>query len=236
MNDKDKSFFAKIILAVVIFVSFMMVLGLTVCLMKNKKVVNPVPQISASAEPTATPEIKDEIEDVALNFCTRKGPSAFHGNYTGYLSKLSMNFDNDKDKEIVGVCSTGQSDKEGLLYVLDLSNGEYVSIFEEEGSIQHQRFYDFQNLMIKDVDKDGIDEIIYEGKGWAMSGGESWLKLYSPKYKEWFEKDKMWSWVFDESNSIEGKRKEETKLSPNLENKKRQAFKNFLIKQQFTDL
>lgn len=61
MNDKDKTFFIKLILAAVIFVSFMTVLGLTACLIKNKKVANSQPQISASPEPTVS--VKDENED-----------------------------------------------------------------------------------------------------------------------------------------------------------------------------
>ncbi len=61
MNNKDKSFFVKLILATVIFVSFITVLGLTVCLMKNKKVVNREPQISASPKPTVS--VKDETKD-----------------------------------------------------------------------------------------------------------------------------------------------------------------------------
>lgn len=44
MNDKDKSFFAKLILISVVFVSFLIVLGLTAELVKNKLTVNSQPQ------------------------------------------------------------------------------------------------------------------------------------------------------------------------------------------------
>ncbi|MBU4337975.1 hypothetical protein KKB43_06045 [Patescibacteria group bacterium] len=63
MIDKDKSFFAKLILAVVIFVSFMTVFGLTACLMKNKRVASLQPQVLISPEPTATPVVNNEIAD-----------------------------------------------------------------------------------------------------------------------------------------------------------------------------
>lgn len=174
-----------------------------------------------------------ELEDVALNYCLEKGPSKIRLTYTENMKQLSLNFDRDKDKEIAGVCSTGGDyDKEGLLFVLDSENGEYKPILEEEGQIQHQRFYDFQNLQIVDADKDGINEIMYEGMGWYMAGGDFWIKLYSPKYKEWFSKTKSWS--LDESDPTEEKRIEKTEVSKNLENKKYQVFKNFLLKQNFS--
>lgn len=176
---------------------------------------------------------KDKIKDTASDFCTGKSPSTFRDNYTGYINNLFMNFDSDSDKEILGVCSTGDSkqDQEGLLFVLDLNNDKYMPVLEQEGSIQHQRYYDFQNLMIKDIDKDGVDEIIYEGEGWYMAGGDSWLKVYSPKYEEWFIKTKSWS--LDETDPTGEKRKEEITFSSNLKNKKYQVFKDFLTEKQF---
>lgn len=57
MNDKDKSYFIKLILVPIIFVSFMVVFGLMV---KNKRVINPQPQVSVSPEPTITPVFKNE--------------------------------------------------------------------------------------------------------------------------------------------------------------------------------
>lgn len=63
MNDKDKSYFIKLILVSVIFISFLIVLGLMAYLAKNKQAVNPQPQILVSPEPTFAPIVKDEIVD-----------------------------------------------------------------------------------------------------------------------------------------------------------------------------
>lgn len=41
MNDKDKSFFIKLILAIVVFIIFLIVFGLMAQLMKNKRAINP---------------------------------------------------------------------------------------------------------------------------------------------------------------------------------------------------
>lgn len=60
MKDKDKSFFVKLILVVMIFFSFLLAFGLTV---KNKRVINFQPQILVPPEPTAAPIVKDETSD-----------------------------------------------------------------------------------------------------------------------------------------------------------------------------
>ncbi|MBU4338960.1 hypothetical protein KKB43_02600 [Patescibacteria group bacterium] len=59
MTDKDKSFFAKLILASVVLVAFLTVLGLTAELVKNKRVVNPQPQVSPVAEPAKISQVPD---------------------------------------------------------------------------------------------------------------------------------------------------------------------------------
>jgi len=156
---------------------------------------------------------------IAQSFCLEK-----YKENNFYLESVRfLNFDNDSDKEILGLCWKGEYDKEGLLFVLDKQNNQYKSVFEKEGET-HQRYYTFENLKINDVDEDGIDEIIYEEKGWYMAGGDSYLHLYSPKYQEWFYRDNWW----DETT---GTRKEGVKLSPNLDLEKYKVFKDFLLKQ-----
>jgi hypothetical protein len=63
MNDKDKSYFIKLILAVVVFIIFLIVFGLMAQLVKNKRVVNPQSQVLVSPKLTATPLVKDETDD-----------------------------------------------------------------------------------------------------------------------------------------------------------------------------
>ncbi len=52
MNDKDKSFFVKLVLAVIVFVSFFIVFGVVAQFVKNKRVISPRLQVSTSPEPT----------------------------------------------------------------------------------------------------------------------------------------------------------------------------------------
>lgn len=134
-----------------------------------------------------------------------------------------FNFDEDEEKEIIGICWRGfEYDKEGILFVLDKQNNKYKSVLEKEGRI-HQRYYTFKNLKVEDVDKDGIDEIIYGEIGWYLAGGNSYLHLYSPKYQEWFYRDNWWD------VTTTGIRKEGIGFSPNLELEKYKAFKEFLL-------
>ncbi|MBU4579884.1 hypothetical protein KKB43_02610 [Patescibacteria group bacterium] len=63
MNDKDKSYFIKLILVSVVFITFLTVLGLTAELVKNKPVASSQPQVSILSEPTVVPVVKDEIAD-----------------------------------------------------------------------------------------------------------------------------------------------------------------------------
>lgn len=63
MKDKDKAYFTKLILSVIILVSFLTILGLTTYLVKNKRIVNREPQVSILPKPTDTPVVKDEISD-----------------------------------------------------------------------------------------------------------------------------------------------------------------------------
>lgn len=65
MDNKNKSYFVKLILAIIAFVIFLIVLGLIAQMVKNKRAVNPQPQILVSPEPTATPVVKDETADVS---------------------------------------------------------------------------------------------------------------------------------------------------------------------------
>lgn len=66
MTDKDKSFFAKIILVSVIFVAFLTVLGLMGEVVRNKKEVNREPQVLISPEPTVAPVVKNETMDLSI--------------------------------------------------------------------------------------------------------------------------------------------------------------------------
>lgn len=159
-------------------------------------------------------------------FCFEK----FKENNFYLESAQFLNFDIDEDKEIIGLCWTKETDKKGLLIILDKQNNQYKPVLEKEGE-KHQRHYIFENLKINDIDEDGIDEIIYKETGWYIAGGNSYLHLYSPKYQEWFYRDKWWRLSLDETNGIREIRKEGIKLSPNLDLEKYKVFKEFLLKQ-----
>ncbi len=141
-----------------------------------------------------------------------------------YLQSASfLNFDSDEDKEIISLCWNGEySGKEGILFVLDKQNNQWKSVWEKEGGID-QRYFTFENLRINDVDNDGIDEIIYEERGWYGGGGNNYLHLYSPKYDEWFLRDSWWSWDLEKEEEITG-----TNFSPNLDLEEYKVFKEFL--------
>lgn len=51
MNDKDKTYFVKLILILVIFIIFLTVFGLMAQFVKNTRVVNPQPQVSPISSP-----------------------------------------------------------------------------------------------------------------------------------------------------------------------------------------
>lgn len=167
--------------------------------------------------PMVSPKMGDkEAFNPAINFCLGK-------NDRYYVEKaLFLNFDNDGDKEILGFC-WGELGKNGLLFVLDKQDNQYKSILEKEGT-SGQRHYNFQDLKINDIDGDGIDEIMYGEESWYMAGGDSYLYLYSPKYKEWLYRDSWW-------DSTSGTKKEGVKFSSNLDLEKYKAFKDFLLKQ-----
>lgn len=80
-TKSSKLALTQLILAVVVLISFSVVLGVAGYLAKNKLVAN--------LEPIVSPK-KNETDDVALNFYIEKGPSTLKGNYTGYTDKLFL--------------------------------------------------------------------------------------------------------------------------------------------------
>jgi hypothetical protein len=169
-------------------------------------------------------------EDIAKNYCQENCQEKGLELRVSF-SPFFLNFDKDKDLEIACLCEG--SSGEGLkivLYILDKKNNEYKPVFEEKRVIVAQHEVYFEGLKAEDVDKDGIDEIIFSEDIWGALGGWSKMFLYSPLYKEWF-------WKKVSSERLEsGERKLSTEFSPNLELEKYRAFKEFLQQQNFESI
>lgn len=133
-----------------------------------------------------------------------------------------LNFDQDLDREIIGLC---RKPDEKLLFVLDRQNNQWKPVLEKK-EILAKRHLVFEDLKIKDIDKDGIDEIIYRETVWYARVGNSFLYLYSPKYNEWFWRDEWWR------IDIETEKTEGMYFSLNLDFEKFKIFKEFLQKHQ----
>jgi len=137
---------------------------------------------------TETETSVDEMVDfnnIAKSFCESKK------NVVRYSSLI--NFDQDKEKEIILMCtSNGSSWKSGDLgpldlYVLNKENGNYQSVWNKNTNND----FDFMRVYepkIIDVDKDGIDEIVLSGSshGGTCTGEFFYYFLYSSKYNELF--------------------------------------------------
>jgi len=166
--------------------------------------------------------IKEKVEEgkVAESFCQDKGMIL--------KKEFLLNFDNDEDLEIAVLCGEGTSNgglKMGL-YVLDKQDYEYKLVLEEERIRVAQHEVYFENLKGEDIDKNGIDEILFREDYWGALGGCATLFLYSPHYNEWFSKS-----VCSEYLEL-GERKIKTELSPNLASEKYKVFKDFLLQQE----
>ena len=136
--------------------------------------------------PEETP--KDETADwnnIAKSFCEEEN------SILRYFSLI--NFDQDKEKEIILMCGpNGSSWKSGDLgpldlYVLNKENENYQKVWNKntDNDFNFQRVHEPK---IIDVNKDGIDEIVLSGSsgGGTCTGSFLYKFLYSPKHNELF--------------------------------------------------
>ena len=190
---------------------------------KNEEIKN-----STATEEEKNIEFEQKELEIVINFCREKG--YYESDFLPpeeYLSPKAflLNFIDDEDKEIIGLCwRVGGPLREGLLFVLKNKNDKWQSIWEKEGVVS-QCCEEFLNLEIVDIDKDGIDEILYEEAGSGGDRAETYLHLYSPKYNEWFYKHYSWKGI-----GTEEIKKEEIKFSSNLDLERYKTFKEFLLK------
>lgn len=162
-----------------------------------------------------------------VDFCMsrKNGEEDFEENYIG--PAFYLNFESNDKKDIVGTCDPDGWGGYGVLFVLVYKDGEYEPFLVEERG-QVQRFFDFADLKVEDIDQDGFDEIVYVGNGWAGNFVDRWTYLYSPSANEWF--------FVNENESLDETRRDLPQLpcnvqitySDNLNNDKYKEYKDYL--------
>jgi hypothetical protein len=166
----------------------------------------------------------DEISKVIENFCKKYDPPF------DYKKISYINADEDAFKEFIGLCqrkavpadNSSPDDIKYLLFILDKDKqGNYIPIMEVQGG-EHQRYYKFADFEIKDLDEDGIEEVITKEIGWYSAGSNTKIEIYSPKYNDWF-----WGNFYRDCSDDYDNCKTEVTYSEDL-NQNHNAFKEFL--------
>ncbi len=122
-------------------------------------------------------------EGVDLNRIIENYPESFKGKKMKLIESIPVNFSgniNLEKREIVGVCEGGGSK---LLFVIN-ENGKIL--LERAEGVLAQRERTFEDLSVKDINKNGRDEIIYKYSAWSGSSLDIKINIYSSKYGEWF--------------------------------------------------
>lgn len=161
MNDKDKSYFIKLVLAV--FVFFLIMLGLTAQLVKNKRFVNQQSQFSVT--PPAI--VNNTINDLLLAEVQKLEKEGVSGEK--YQIKSKIEFQTDSRDYLLAIFEIDF--KESSIYditkIYGINNNVLTDLYEEKGSY-------INKTEIKDINKDGIPEIIlYLSTGGNCSGCDS---------------------------------------------------------------
>jgi len=173
----------------------------------------------------------DAPMQAATEFCmNRKNNEQSQNNFalaasypsdTSYVGPVFyLNFESNKKKDIVGTCDPDSMGGYRVLFVLAYRDGAYEPVLVEESN-QVQGFANFVDLKVKDIDQDGIDEIIYSATKWTMNWNNTEINVYAPKYQEWFS-------VMEDVFYDEGVYTRNVTYSDNLENKNFIHFKEFL--------
>ena len=127
-------------------------------------------------------------------FCEQQWLEAKKTNASAYnngpSNLITINVDSDPDKETLGLCSVspngkGKGDLIKTVFIIDDSKHENALLYSNT-DYEFQRSVVFENLRSEDVDKDGVDEIIYKSYGWSSQGGANNVFLYSPLHKQLF--------------------------------------------------
>lgn len=163
MNDKDKSFFVKLILVIVVFIIFLIAFGLIAQLMKNKRFINQ--QSKFSVTPPAI--VNNTIDDLLLAEVQKLEKEGVSGEK--YQIKSKTEFQTDSRGYLLAIF--GIDFKESSIYdiakVYGRNNNALTDLYEENGSYINKEY-------IKDINKDSIPEIIlYLSTGGNCSGCDS---------------------------------------------------------------
>lgn len=192
----------KIIFITLIIIVAILLIAVPLFFKDNKK-TNPEvkqPEVTNTNEPT-----EDAYKTVAVKYCsdrlkslsgTAKEGQKVHNN--AELEYLSLNFDQDADREILALCDTDTtidrtkgSDYMAFI-VLDKQEEGYKAIYSSDyEALALDDAYPeggyFRNLKIEDINKDGIDEITWKN-GTSLSFTQ--VNIYSPKTNQYFSKTK----------------------------------------------
>lgn len=174
MDNKNKSYFVKLILVVVIFFSFLTAVGLVAQSVKNKRIVNREPQVSISSEPTATLLVKDETSDW----------KTYKNDKYGYEVKYPNNWAGIETSPITNYASF-TSEKRDMAQA-----GFWIRVFKNSNKLSIKEWWDKEYIK---------GDAVYELKGAFLSEGKSEFPVIVFKEKNGLEFNYL---VFSKDNYI----------------------------------
>jgi len=148
-----------------------------------------IPEIKPLLMEKAIPEETDDYQQIAKDFCNKKN-FIFEEEFLYKVLYFSpLNFDKDNAKELFVMC--GQMyNIDVYLSVLKKVNEKYSLIWEKNTPNEFGFRTTYKSEII-DVDRDGIDEIVFRGGNWGgtCTGSTDSIILYSPKRDDFFRLD-----------------------------------------------
>jgi len=118
----------------------------------------------------------------------------------GEENVILLNFDDDNDKEILLGWPAIKAADPHFFYVLD-KQGKSCSIVWQKSSYGDFKMKSVANLVVNDLDKDGVDEIIISGynSGGTCTYGVNYNFIYSPKSNQLFWSENWGGYLVDNS-------------------------------------
>jgi len=187
---------------IIVVVVILAILGVAFFFVNNKKTTTPevkTPEVTNTDVVTEEPDYKS----AATRYCsdrltnlssTAKAGQKFYNNTE--VEYLSFNFDQDADKEILTLCdrdTTVTKVKDYMaLIVLDKKDSEYKVVYSSDyEALALEDAYPeggyFRNLKIEDIDKDGVDEIVWTN---GTTDIFKMVNIYNPKTNQSYSKTK----------------------------------------------
>lgn len=193
MNDKDKSYFIKLILIIVIFVAFLIVFGLTAELMRNKRVVNRVPEVLT--EPIVIENEYFGNEFIQIKFPQKntaiKSPVLISGKANVFEGNVRVRI-KDKNENILAdtfITASGAYDKlypfEGEIhYIASAFQSGVMEVFEEDMKTGSQK----NKIIIPVIFEDYYTDV----SGWQIYRSEEYG--FEIKYpKDWIHEENVFT-------------------------------------------